>query len=85
MDLKNISEKFGMNVKEFAQTIGYTRQALYQVATDKNNINRNRLNTAISLLQMINDAEYRKDIEAATKRKVERERAINELRENFKR
>lgn len=68
--LKDIAANFGMSIKEFATSMGYSRQALYKAACGMIRLDRRRLAVA----------QYKLDV--ISEKMLEAEKAIAE--ENFK-
>ena len=71
--LKEIATAFGMNIKDFAECMGYSRQALYKGACGKNALDKRRLAVSQFKLDVLNqklyEAEKAKADEMFTKRR----------------
>ena len=52
--LKEIASFFGMSIKEFAESMGYSRQALYQAACGMTSLDKRRLAVSQYKLDVIN-------------------------------
>ena len=77
MDIREIANAFDMSVRKFAETIGYTRQALYFGVSSKRN--RTRGKAAIQMLEMLNHKTLLEDQEAARLKFEARKAAIKEF------
>jgi hypothetical protein len=56
--LKEIATAFGMNIKDFADCMGYSRQSLYQGACGMTNLDKRRLAVSEYKLDVINQKLY---------------------------
>lgn len=78
-DLKKIAGAFGMNVSKLADTLGYTKQGLYNaVQAHKSG---NRMYAALRLLAQDSDHMYQMDQQRAELDRKCREDAIDEMAE----
>lgn len=81
MTVKEIAKSFGLKVNELASISGYSKQGLYDVIEDRNNINIKRFNAFLDHLQFISDSIHEQDIAQARIEKNERDNLIKELKE----
>ena len=77
--LKKIASAFGMNVNEFAECIGYSRQALYQGACGIHSFNKNRLAISKYKLKVINQKLYETEKATADEMFQYRSKMIDDL------
>lgn len=78
MTLKEIAKAFDMSVDNFAKSIGYTRQSLYDNTPVRNT---GRAKAAISLLRFLNYSMLQAETELAHKRFETRKKAIEEFKQ----
>ena len=77
--LKEIATAFGMNVKEFADCMGYSRQALYQGASGTNALDKRRLAVSQYKLDVINQKMYEAEKAKADEMFQHRSKLIDSL------
>ncbi len=79
MTTREIAVAFGMSVDQFARTIGYSRQALYQ-----NEIRMTpRAENAIADLSELNHAMFKMETEEARRKFEAREKAVKEFEQRI--
>lgn len=77
--LVEIASQFGMNVKQFAESIGYSRQALYQASCGMSRLDKRRLAVAMYKLDVMNEKLLEAEKAAAVKRFEDRRKLIESL------
>lgn len=82
VDLKSVAKQFGMNISAFAQFVGYSKQALYQINDGTNGICTPRYHAALKLLKFQSDQIYQEELKEVKQKKIEREKAILQLCKN---
>lgn len=78
MELKEVAKQFNHTINSFAQALGYSRQALYQMS-EGSNVCTPRYYAAMKLLKYESDQMYEEDLKAAEQRKLDREKSIAEM------
>ena len=81
-NLKELSEPFGMTVTKFAETMGYTRQALH-AAIQTGDVNHRRMRKELKNMKVISNRIYLKQIDEADKAKKRRELVLASLSKWF--
>lgn len=79
MLLMEIARHFGMSVSQFAEFMGYSRQALYQVAADNGHLQMKRLAVAQYKLEEKNEALRKAAIIVAEEQFKKRQQLIESL------
>lgn len=79
MWLLEIARHFGMSVSQLAEYMGYSRQALYQAASDENHLDRRRLSVALCKLEMKNEKMYQAEKALAEENFKKRQQLIDSL------
>lgn len=77
--LKEIATAFGMNIKDFAECMGYSRQALYQGACGMNSLDKRRLAVSQYKLDVINQKLYEAEKAKADEMFQNRRKLIDSL------
>ena len=81
--LSQCAKAFGMNVKEFAECIGYSRQAMYQANEGITRLDARRLGVSQYKLDAISQKILDDEIAKAKANFYERNKLIEELIERF--
>lgn len=79
MDLKDVAKTFGLTVRGLAEVLGYTTQGLYISTRRPPGNGSNRRKLALQILEFRSQVEYQKDLQMAEVKRIEREKAIEEL------
>ena len=79
MWLMEIAQHFGMSVSQFAEFMGYSRQALYQAAADNGHLEERRLAVAQYKLEERNEAMRKAAITEAEEQFKKRQQLIESL------
>lgn len=74
---------FGMSVRDFADTLGYSRQTLYQAASGQIRLNGKRFNVALHKLGVISRSRYESEVKLAEDNYKFRTKMINELQKRL--
>lgn len=77
--LKEIATAFGMNIKDFAECMGYSRQALYMGACGMNTLNKRRLAVSRYKLDVLNQKLYEAEKAKADELFQKRRKLIDSL------
>ena len=81
--LLETAKAFGLNVDEFANNIGYSRQAIYQAASGENKLDRGRLAMAIFKLEVQNERQLENEKKKAIENYEYRKKLIDSLMERL--
>jgi len=81
--LKHVSKEFGMKANEFAETIGYTPQAL-NTALRTGETNSTRMLGALKNLENISNKMYMQQVTAVGNARSRRDQVIKQLAKFFK-
>ena len=81
--LKEVAVSFGLDICQLAKTMGYTRQALYQIGNGSCKGNEGRLNVAIHKLHTINANLYEVELKTAKENYVHRIKLIDGLHDRL--
>jgi len=76
-------KKFGLNMEEFSQITGYSRQYLYQMLNKEVNVPERTLEIIVTNLQIYANKIYREELETINQKNTERQEAIKELRDHL--
>ena len=82
IDLKQLSEPFELNANEFAEKMGYSRQALH-AALRTGEVNDRRMLTALENMKAISNKMYLNQLNEADKAKKRRELVLASLAKWF--
>lgn len=77
--LKEIATAFGMNITDFAECMGYSRQALYRGACGMTSLNKRRLAVSQHKLDVINQKLYEAEKAKTDEMFHERKKLIDSL------
>ena len=81
--LKEVAVSLGMDVCQLAKTMGYSRQALYQIANGRAKGLDGRLNVAIHKLHTLNANLYEAELKTAQENYVHRIKLIDGLHDHL--
>ena len=81
--LKELANYFGMNTKQLADTIGYSRQMLYCASSGSCKLNQGHLGLAIFKLISLSDKILENDIQTAKDRHEFRRKLIDDFAKRF--
>lgn len=81
--LAEIADSFGMNIKDFAAFLGYSRQMLYQVSSGRCGIHKGRLAVALYKLSVRNEEIRQEEMRQADRRFAYRQQLIEQLEERL--
>ena len=76
MTIQEIARAFDMTIKDFSQYIGYSRVALYSIASGKHSPLYSRAITALNKLVSLNEQLYEKERKELYDRALKRREAI---------
>lgn len=82
VNLKEVAVAFGMTITKFAEFLGYSKQALYQLNDGTNGICTSRYYSALRLLKFQSDKMYEDALEKAERDKATREALIQQMCDN---
>ena len=81
--LLECANSFGMNVTQFAECIGYTRQAIYLANEGKSMLKPRRLGVAQYKLEAISQKMFEDEMAKAKENLIKRNKMIEELMERL--
>lgn len=79
MDVKEFANTFGMSVKELSEESDYTKQALYDLFSQKCGVNKNRFHAFLERFTKIAYNQYENDCRNANIAKCKKLKALNDL------
>lgn len=81
--LKEIASLFGMDVTQFAECVGYSRQALYKAASGQQKLDKKRLALVVFKLEVMNERLLEADKAKAEENFEARKKLIHSLMERL--
>ena len=82
IDLRDRAKAFGCNVSMLANTMGYTRQALY-CAVREGEVQKTRMRAALEHLKTIDQLQYQEDMAMAVEQSKVRQQGIRDMEQIF--